>query len=66
LIHDFEKSIHLLVLFISWINIIIKIFIVSSIGLIEWSNIKSGLLKKLQENLTKKAIGNYEPQKDEI
>lgn len=66
LLHDFENSIHLFVLFISWISILVKTIVVFSIGLIQWSNIKSSLPAKLQENLNKKIAGTYAPQQDDV
>ncbi len=62
IIHDFERTIHILVIIVSWIGIGIKIFILISIGLVEWSSIKSSLPSKLQEKLNTK----YAEQKDEI
>jgi hypothetical protein len=43
--------------------LIYEIVVVSSIGLLEWSNIKSSLPAKLQEKLN---AGNYSQQNDEL
>ena len=62
--HDFERSIHIIVIFTSWIGILLKIFVLSSIALVEWSNIKSSLPTKLQEKLTNNS--GFVAQQDEV
>lgn len=61
-IKDMERFIHILVIFLSWIGIGLKGFIIFAIGLIEWSSIRSALPKQVQERL---AGSNYKPHKDE-
>jgi hypothetical protein len=60
---DFEKTIHIIVILSSWAGIFLKIFVLLSIGLVEWSSIKSSLPAKLQEKLTG---GKYSAQQDEV
>ena len=46
---DSESTIHSIVLFLSWIGIIIKIISLFIICIVEWDFIKSSLPKKLQD-----------------
>ena len=48
---DSEATIHALVIFTSWIGVLLKIVIIGMVGIIEWNIIKSILPKKLQEKL---------------
>ena len=59
---DSESMIHSLVIFTSWIGVIIKLVLIVMIGIIEWSVIKTILPKKLQEKLNPE----YSPQVDEL
>ena len=59
-IKDFERTIHVIVILTSWIGIVLKGFVIFTIGLIEYANIKSALPKGIQEKLT----GNYKEQVD--
>jgi hypothetical protein len=61
-IKDFERSAHIMVVFFSWIGLLLKVVVVFSIGLLEWANIRSSLPSKLQEKLTGP---NYVEHKDE-
>lgn len=61
--YDTEKTIHVIVLFTSWIGILAKIFVLSSVGLVEWVMIKSTLPEKLKEKLTG---SKYDEQSDDI
>ncbi len=58
---DPEGAIHSLVILTSWIGILLKIVIISMIGILEWNVIKTVLPKKLQEKLNP----GYDPQIDE-
>ncbi len=58
---DPEGAIHSLVILTSWIGILLKIVIISMIGILEWNVIKTVLPKKLQEKLNP----GYNPQIDE-
>lgn len=62
--NDYESTIHGLVLFFSWIAILLKVITLVAVGVIEWGSIKSSLPAKLQERLN--AGGNYQEQRDEI
>ena len=46
---DSESTIHFIVIFLSWIGIIIKIISLFIICIVEWDFIKSSLPKKLQD-----------------
>ena len=59
---DSESMIHSLVIFTSWIGVIIKLVLIVMIGIIEWSVIKTILPKKLHEKLNPE----YSPQVDEL
>jgi hypothetical protein len=59
---DLEKTIHVLVLILSWVAIGYKIFVLICIGLLDWSSIKSGLPKQLREKFN----SNYVEQRDEV
>ncbi len=59
---DSEAMIHGLVIFTSWIGVLLKIVIIGMIGILEWSIIKTVLPKKLQEKLNP----DYNPQIDEL
>ena len=59
---DSEATIHALVIFTSWIGVLLKIVIIGMIGIIEWNIIKSILPKKLQEKLNPE----YAQQVDEL
>lgn len=60
-IKDFQSTIHFIVSLSSWINLGLKGVIIFSVGLINWSSIRSSLPKTVQEKLT----GNYKEQVDE-
>ena len=59
---DTESMIHGMVIFTSWIGILLKIIIIGMIGILEWIIIKTILPKKLQEKLNPE----YSPQVDEL
>ena len=59
---DSEATIHALVIFTSWIGVLLKIVIIGMVGIIEWNIIKSILPKKLQEKLNPE----YAQQVDEL
>ncbi len=59
---DSESMIHSLVIFTSWIGVLLKLVLIVMIGIIEWSVIKTILPKKLQEKLNPE----YSPQVDEL
>ena len=59
---DSEATIHALVIFTSWIGVLLKIVIIGMVGIIEWNIIKSILPKKLQEKLNPE----YAQQIDEL
>ena len=59
---DSEAMIHGLVIFTSWIGVLLKIVIIVMIGILEWSIIKTVLPKKLQEKFNP----DYNPQIDEL
>ena len=59
---DSESMIHGLVIFTSWIGVLLKIIIIGMIGILEWNTIKSVLPKKLQEKLNPE----YNQQIDEL
>ena len=54
--------IHGLVIFTSWIGVLLKIVIIGMIGILEWNIIKTVLPKKLQEKLNPE----YNQQIDEL
>ena len=58
---DFESGTHGLVIFLSWIGILLKAIIVIMIFFTEWNSIKASLPKSLSEKLN---IG-YKPQIDD-
>ena len=59
---DSEATIHALVIFTSWIGVLLKMVIIGMVGIIEWNIIKSILPKKLQEKLNPE----YAQQVDEL
>ena len=59
---DTESMIHGMVIFTSWIGILLKIIIIGMIGILEWIIIKTILPKKLQEKLNPE----YSQQIDEL
>ena len=59
---DSEATIHSLVIFTSWIGVLLKIVIIGMVGIIEWNIIKTILPKKLQEKLNPE----YAQQVDEL
>ena len=59
---DSEATIHALVIFTSWIGVLLKIVIIGMVGVIEWNIIKAILPKKLQEKLNPE----YAQQVDEL
>jgi hypothetical protein len=59
---DSESTIHSIVIFLSWIGIILKIIISIMIGVLDWENIKSSLPEKLQEKVNN---GNFQPFNEE-
>ena len=59
---DSEATIHALVIFTSWIGVLLKIVIIDIVGVIEWNIIKAILPKKLQEKLNPE----YAQQVDEL
>ena len=59
---DSEATIHSLVIFTSWIGVLLKIVIIGMVGIIEWNIIKTILPKKLQEKLNPE----YAQQFDEL
>ena len=59
---DSEATIHALVIFTSWIGVLLKIVIIGMVGIIEWNIIKAILPKKLQEKLNPE----YAQQVDEL
>ena len=69
--HDYERSIHGLVIIFSWIAICLKVFIffikifnILAVGLIEWSTISKSFGDNLTEKLNQN--NNFVRQKDEI
>ena len=58
---DSEGSIHSLVIFTSWIGVLLKLLLIGMIGIIEWDTIKTILPKKIQEKLNPE----YMPQVDD-
>ncbi len=61
--NDHEATIHSIVIFCSWVAIVLKIVALLFIGIIEWGSIKSSLPNKLKEKLN--AGNNYGAQMDE-
>ena len=59
---DSESTIHFIVIFLSWIGIIIKIISLFIICIVEWDFIKSSLPKNIQDKLN----GPYTEYFDEI
>ena len=59
---DSESTIHSLVIFTSWIGVLLKIVIIGMIGIIEWNIIKTILPQKLKEKLNQE----YQSQIDEL
>ena len=62
-VNDFEKTAHFLVVFLSWVGILLKMVVIFSFGLLEWDTIKSTLPHKLQEQLHGR---KYAEQTDEV
>ena len=58
---DIESGTHGLVVFLSWIGILLKLVICCLIGLSEWSSLKSTLPKALGDKLSP----DYLPQNDD-
>lgn len=63
LVNDKESTIHGLVIFTSWIAILLKVVIMIFVAFSEESILKASLPSKLREKLT--AGNNYVAQKDE-
>jgi hypothetical protein len=61
--NDLEGGLHSFVLFLSWIGILLKIVVITFIGLTETGNIISTVPAQFREKLTGK---NYAPQQDEL
>ena len=59
---DPESTIHGIVIFLSWIGVLLKICVVGLVSITEWNIIKSSLPQKLQEKLNPE----YAPQVDEL
>ena len=59
---DPESTIHGIVIFLSWIGVLLKICVVGIISITEWNVIKTSLPQKLQEKLNPE----YAPQIDEL
>ena len=59
---DPENGIHGIVIFLSWIGVLLKIIVIGIISITEWNIIKTSLPQKLQEKLNPE----YAPQIDEI
>ena len=59
---DPESTIHGIVIFLSWIGILLKTCVVGLISITEWNVIKTSLPQKLQEKLNPE----YAPQIDEV
>ena len=59
---DSESMIHGMVIFTSWIGVLLKIVIIGMIGILDWNIIKTILPKKLQEKLNPE----YSQQIDEL
>lgn len=59
--NDYDKNIHSIIKFLSWILIFIKVLITFSIGIFNLSDIKKTLPNQIQERLS----GNFKKQEDE-
>lgn len=64
MIKDEESTIHSIVLFLSWMGILLKLIISIFIGFTEWINIQSSLPDKLKEKLN--SVQRYQAQMDEV
>ena len=64
LMNDPEGGIHKMVIFLSWIGILLKIVALFMIGVLDWQSIKSAVPAKLQEKLNNNE--GFMPQQDEI
>jgi hypothetical protein len=61
-VKDAERTAHILVVFMSWIEMLLKSGVLFAIALYDWPTISSSLPAKLREQLNP----NYGQQKDEI
>jgi len=58
-----EKTIQKIVIICSWLGLLLKTFVITSIGVLEWNNIVGALPQVLKEKLT--GSGIYLEQRDE-
>ena len=63
LVENHERTIQKIVIFFSWAGLLLKVIVISSVGILEWNNIIGSLPQVLKEKLTGSRV--YDVQRDE-